>query len=42
VEKLALMRSHFLSPPIIASSFPPEARVTVEVESYNAWVVVDK
>jgi demethylmenaquinone methyltransferase/2-methoxy-6-polyprenyl-1,4-benzoquinol methylase len=42
VEKLALMRSHFLSPPEIVSYFPPEARVTVELESYNAWVVVEK
>lgn len=42
VEKLALMRSHFLSPPEIVSYFPPEARVSVELESYNAWVVVEK
>lgn len=42
VEKLALMRSHFLSPPEIVSYFPPEARVTIELESYNAWVVVEK
>ncbi len=42
VEKLALMRSHFISPPEIVSYFPPEARVRVEVERYNAWVVVEK
>jgi demethylmenaquinone methyltransferase/2-methoxy-6-polyprenyl-1,4-benzoquinol methylase len=42
VEKLALMRSHFLSPPVIVSYFPPEAKVRVEVESYNAWVIVEK
>lgn len=42
VEKLALMRSHFLSPPQIVSYFPPQAQVSVEVESYNAWVIVEK
>ena len=42
VEKLALMRSHFISPPAIASYFPPEARVTIEIESYNAWVIAEK
>ncbi len=42
VEKLALMRSHFLSPPKIVSYFPPEAQINVEVERYNAWVVVEK
>lgn len=41
-EKLALMRSHFLSPPKIAALFPPEARVKIETESYNAWVIVEK
>lgn len=42
VEKLALMRSHFIRPEAIVSSFPPEARVTLEVEGYNAWVIVEK
>jgi demethylmenaquinone methyltransferase/2-methoxy-6-polyprenyl-1,4-benzoquinol methylase len=41
-EKLALMRSHFLSPPKIAALFPPEAKVRIETESYNAWVIVEK
>jgi demethylmenaquinone methyltransferase/2-methoxy-6-polyprenyl-1,4-benzoquinol methylase len=41
-EKLALMRSHFLSPPQIAALFPPEARVTIETEGFNAWVIVQK
>lgn len=41
-EKLALMRSHFLAPPKIAALFPPEARITIETESYNAWVLVEK
>ena len=42
-EKMAFMRSHFLSPQRIASLFPyREARVQVDVEGYNAWVIVDK
>lgn len=41
-EKLALMRSHFLSPPVIAALFPTEARVTIETEGWNAWVIVEK
>ena len=42
-EKIALMRSHFLSPERIAGmvSFP-EARLSIEREGYTAWVVVDK
>lgn len=42
-EKLALMRSHFLSPPRIAEMFHyPNARVRIETEKPNAWVIVDK
>ena len=41
-EKLALMRSHFLSPPKIAALFPPDAKITIKTESYNAWVIVEK
>lgn len=42
-EKLALMRSHFLSPPRIAELFDyPEARVRIETGKFNAWVVVEK
>jgi demethylmenaquinone methyltransferase/2-methoxy-6-polyprenyl-1,4-benzoquinol methylase len=41
-EKLALMRSHFLSPPKIAALFPPEAQVRIETEGYTAWVIVEK
>jgi demethylmenaquinone methyltransferase/2-methoxy-6-polyprenyl-1,4-benzoquinol methylase len=41
-EKLALMRSHFLSPPTIAAMFPAEARVTIETERWNAWLIVEK
>ena len=41
-EKLALMRSHFISPPKIAALFPPQAKIRIETESYNAWVIVEK
>ena len=44
-EKLALMRSHFLSPPDIAALFDfPQADVCVETEhnGFNAWVIVQK
>lgn len=42
-EKLALMRSHFLTPSQIAGLFPyPDARVHVETERFNAWVIVEK
>lgn len=42
-EKLALMRSHFLSPPAIAALFEaPQARVTIENEGFNAWVMIEK
>ncbi len=42
-EKLALMRSHFLAPPRIAAMFPNQnARKHIEVEGYNAWVMIEK
>jgi ubiquinone/menaquinone biosynthesis C-methylase UbiE len=41
-EKLALMRSHFISPPKIVALFPPQAKIRIETESYNAWVIVEK
>lgn len=42
-EKLALMRSHFLSPPRIAGLFHyPNARIRVETGKFNAWVIVEK
>jgi demethylmenaquinone methyltransferase/2-methoxy-6-polyprenyl-1,4-benzoquinol methylase len=44
-EKLALMRSHFLSPPEIAALFnDPQAEVHIETETdgFNAWVIVQK
>jgi len=41
-EKLALMRSRFLSPPRIAALFPSEARITIETERWNSWLIVEK
>lgn len=42
-EKLALMRSHFLSPPQIASLFQHrQAKVSIDTKGYNAWVSVEK
>jgi demethylmenaquinone methyltransferase/2-methoxy-6-polyprenyl-1,4-benzoquinol methylase len=42
-EKLALMRSHFLSPPAIVNLFNDlGAKVSIEVDGFNAWVVVEK
>ena len=42
VEKIALMRSHFLSPVEIKDLFPPVAKVEIETEGYNAWMIVWK
>lgn len=42
-EKLALMRSHFISPPVIARLFDyPNSRTEILRERWNAWVIVDK
>lgn len=42
-EKLALMRSHFLAPPKIAALFTDSmARTRIELDGFNAWVVVEK
>jgi demethylmenaquinone methyltransferase/2-methoxy-6-polyprenyl-1,4-benzoquinol methylase len=42
-EKVALMRSHFLSPPQIAILYSyPDAQIHVESEKGNAWVIVEK
>ena len=44
-EKLALMRSHFLSPPDIANLFDfPHAETQIKTESdgFNAWVIIRK
>ena len=42
VEKIALMRSHFLTPPKIAKLFPPAAMVSIERDGYDAWVIISK
>lgn len=41
-EKLALMRSHFLSPPQIAALLPPEAKTHIESEEHTAWIIAEK
>lgn len=42
-EKLALMRSHFISPNEIADTFKyPDAKVEIKIEESTAWIVVDK
>jgi ubiquinone/menaquinone biosynthesis C-methylase UbiE len=42
-EKLALMRSHFISPEKIAGFFEAlGARTRIEVEKATAWVIVEK
>ncbi len=42
-EKLALMRSHFLSPPRIADLFRyPNARVRVETGKFNAYIIAER
>ncbi len=43
MEKVALMRSHFLPPQQILSLFPfHDASGGVEVDGYNAWISIDK
>ena len=42
-EKLALMRSHFLSPPAVVRLFPyVNALPRIERDGFNAWMVIDK
>ena len=42
-EKLASLRSHFLSPLRIAELFHyPNVRVRGETGKFNAWVIVEK
>lgn len=42
-EKLALMRSHFLTPEKIAAFYHRlQNNVNIERESHNAWIVIDK
>ena len=43
MEKVLLMRSHFLAPADIRALFPfPNARVDLAVDGFNAWVIVEK
>lgn len=43
LEKIALMRSHFLSAKRIARLFDyKNAQVRIDIERFNAWVTVDK
>ncbi len=42
-EKIALMRSHFLSPQKICACFAyPNAKTWIEREAHNAWIIVEK
>jgi SAM-dependent methyltransferase len=42
-EKLALMRSHFLTPPEIAGLFDTNpTRIHIVQDGFNAWVIIDK
>lgn len=42
-EKVALMRSQFLSPPAIEGLFPSSnAIITTREDGFNAWVIIDK
>jgi hypothetical protein len=36
------MRSHFLTPPQIAGLIPKQAQLVIDVEGYNAWIIVKK
>ena len=43
LEKLALMRSHFYSPPRIAAFFTgTEARTSIVQDAYTAWIIAEK
>ena len=42
VEKLALMRSHFLSPSQIVTLLPVDAHVEFIYDGFNAWIVARK
>lgn len=41
-EKVALMRSHFVSPPEIAELFPTGSNPEISSEGFNAWIIVNK
>lgn len=43
VEKMALMRSHFLDPDEIASLFPnSQSQMEIQSEGFNTWVMIEK
>jgi ubiquinone/menaquinone biosynthesis C-methylase UbiE len=43
LEKVALMRSHFIDPPRIAKCFDyPNAKVNIEISDSTAWIMIDK
>lgn len=42
LEKLALMRSHFLNPLQISMLLPEEASVDIEIDGFNAWLIISK
>jgi ubiquinone/menaquinone biosynthesis C-methylase UbiE len=43
LEKMALMRSHFLPPQQILDLFPTrEASGKIEIDGHNAWITIDK
>ena len=43
LEKLALMRSHFLSPPRIARLFRESgAKIMIHEKDYTAWIIINK
>lgn len=43
LEKIALMRSHFISPPKIAAKFyKSSARSHIEMDGYTAYIIIDK
>jgi demethylmenaquinone methyltransferase/2-methoxy-6-polyprenyl-1,4-benzoquinol methylase len=42
-EKIALMRSHFITPPQIVALFSnTSAQSQIETEGYNAWIIIEK
>jgi demethylmenaquinone methyltransferase/2-methoxy-6-polyprenyl-1,4-benzoquinol methylase len=41
-EKLAFMRSHFLSPPHIAALLPSQANAQIKTDGPTAWVIAEK
>ena len=43
IEKLALMRSHLVSPSVIQAAFPyPNAQTRIVSEGSTSWIIIDK